>query len=208
MSLPSLGAVNAVLSVTEAEGRDDYTVRLSVSRQDVPDPADQTASAALPRAAAGELVSDEAVCRCFGQGATQQKRMEAGQKLFDTVFRDDVAALWATLPPIADAGHRLRVRLDVQPTELAALPWELLSSGGQWAFLRRHVSLWRGPAPQPTAVEPDRGPLRILVVVCNPADHHLLSDQEIAKILGALESRLGHQHVEILDGPSRTTLST
>jgi hypothetical protein len=196
--------VNAVLSVARAAEEGDYAVELSVSG-DVPGVADRTAVATLSRAAARDLASDEAICQCLDQGSSPAQRMSAGKKLFDAVFPDDVASVWETLPPIADAGHWVRVRLDVQPPELAALPWELLSTGSEWLSLHRNISVWRGPAPKP-ATDPGQGPLRVLVVVCNPADQELLAEQEIARIADALAGQVGRQHVEILDGPGRPAL--
>ena len=100
----------------------------------------------------------------------------------------------------------MRVRVDVRPPRLRALPWELLRSDGNWLFLQSNISAWRGPEPL-SATDPDTGPLRVLLVVCNPLDHRVLADDELAMITGELASRLGQAFVEILDGPSRPGLS-
>jgi hypothetical protein len=122
------------------------------------------------------------------------------------VVRGEVAELWAYLAGLSAAGYRLRVRLDVRPPRLRALPWELLRTESNWALLQPNMSAWRGPEP-PLAADPDTGPLRVLVVVCNPLDYRVLADDELAVITGELANRLGRTFVEILDGPSRPRLS-
>jgi CHAT domain len=208
ITTPAQGTLTAVLSVAEDLPGGDLTVKLAVRGQGIPGLVRKTATATLDKKAAEALKCDAAAFRgCLNKASTQKDRIAKGKQLSDAVFRGKVARLWARLQSLAAAGHPLRVRLDVQPVGLAALPWELLRGEREWIFLQNSLSAWRGPAPRPVTEDADAGPLRVLVVVCNPKDWRVLADKELAKITGALARQLGRCHVEILDGPSREELS-
>ena len=201
-------AVDAALTVT-ADGAGGFAVTLAVHADDGAGPAERVATGQLgPELAA---VADDGAggaaapyTAVLDRRAARTDREAVGDRLFAGLVRGDVAGLWADLEAAAEAGDQVRVRLDVRPPMLKALPWELLRNGS-WVCLRRNVSLWRGSAP--VAVEPaDAGPLRVLVVVCNPQDQQILSDDELSRVAGALADKLGRMHLEILDGPGRTTL--
>jgi len=136
--------------------------------------------------------------------AARADREVVGDRLFAGLVRDAVAGLWADLDSAVQAGHQVRIRLDVRPPILKALPWELLRDGN-WVCLRRNVSLWRGSAPIPVE-SADAGPVRVLVVVCNPQDMQILGDDELSRVAGALADKLGRMHLEVLDGPGRPEL--
>jgi hypothetical protein len=129
----------------------------------------------------------------------RQERERIGSALFGGLIRGKVAELWAGVAAAADAGREIRLRLDVEPTELRGLPWELMRSN-DWLFLRPGVSMWRGPGTA-AAGDPISGPLRVLVVVCNPADQAILTEDEVSRIAGAMAGTLARTHLEILDGP-------
>ncbi|GIE85182.1 CHAT domain-containing protein [Actinoplanes regularis] len=128
-------------------------------------------------------------------------RAGLGRTLFDAVIRDETARLWAELE---EDGSPLRLRLHLPPP-LRALPWELLASGTDRLALRRASTLWRGVPPRPG--DPIDGPLRVLVVVCNPTDRQVLGDEELAGLTGAAAEHPAYAHVEIVDGPDRDRLT-
>src|SRR6202012_5700436 len=109
------------------------------------------------------------------------QRAAAADRLSAAVFSSQVGELWRSAAELAAAGHRLRVRLDIRPDRLRALPWELLRWDGQGSFPRKHLSAWRGPEPQ-RAGDDERGPVRVLLVVCNPLDNRVKADEELAMI--------------------------
>jgi hypothetical protein len=133
-------------------------------------------------------------------GTDRETRERIGSALFGGLIRGDVAGLWAGVAAAADAGREIRVRLEIGPTDLRGLPWELMR-GEDWLFLRPGVSMWRGLAP--SAADPVIGPLRVLVVVCNPDDRTILIEDEVSQIAGAMADTLARTHLEILDGPKK-----
>ena len=208
-SAQALRTINAALSVADAKPGGDYQIKLAVRCYNIPDLADQiTASAVLDRASADALSNDTA---SFGKmldlATPSRDRKAAGERLFGTAFQGKVAELWSQLRPRVAADQPLRVRLDIQPARLRALPWELLFGLQEWIFLQKNTYTWRGPEPQSPPEGEEKGPLRVLVVVCNPLDWRLLGNQELAGITGSLAGQLSKIHLEILDGPDFERLS-
>ncbi|QJY47945.1 CHAT domain-containing protein [Pseudonocardia broussonetiae] len=166
--------------------------------------ADRSASAPLgpdlTGLADGSTSSDEFVA-VLSRTSRGDERESAGSRLFDGVVRGAVADLWQEVAASHIAGRRLRLRLDVGPQRLRALPWELLRSGSTWLALRQNVVLWRGADPVLPCGDDD-GPLRVLIVMCNPLDLGLMGDDELTRVAGALAGQLGRMHVETLDGPA------
>ncbi|AEV82926.1 hypothetical protein ACWT_1907 [Actinoplanes sp. SE50] len=130
-----------------------------------------------------------------------ETRGKLGRELFDAVIREDTARLWNE---VDEDGTPLRLRLRIPPP-LRGLPWELLASGADRLALRRGGTLWRGGPPRAGA-EVD-GPLRVLVVVCNPTDRQVLGDEELAGLTGAAAECPARAHIEIVDGPDRDRLA-
>ncbi len=125
----------------------------------------------------------------------------------------DGTSLWALLvqhaePRLADALDAAdAVVLDIRPERLAGLRWELLerpptSPHPPLAFLDPHRpwSLGRWTRP-PEAIDATLGPLRLLVVVCDPTNPDLRSDDELDGIHEALKGVPGRIHLEVIDGP-------
>jgi tetratricopeptide (TPR) repeat protein len=116
---------------------------------------------------------------------------EFGRRLFDALLPDPIATLYrASLGMAREQGRGLRVRLRLEPPELAALPWEYLCDAEEDCFLGvspetplvRYVPLAR--PSRPIAVSP---PLRVLVVLSSPRDAMPLDvEQEKGIIEGAL----------------------
>ncbi|MFF3765522.1 CHAT domain-containing protein [Streptomyces sp. NPDC001922] len=158
----------------------------------------------------------------FDPGVRESEREAAGELMYGALFDGPVAELWDGLRPRPGARTPLRVRLEIGPARLRVVPWELLRRGPQWLWqddrlrLLRHAGAeaaadtrdCRGEGECPVCPgEAELGPLRILVVVCNPRDRTLLADEEVASIRGAFADRPGRCDVEVLDGPSKAGLS-
>lgn len=97
-----------------------------------------------------------------------------GRHLFDALFAGEITSLFrSSLGQVRGQGKGLRVRLLLEPPELAALSWEYLYDAGEDRFLAispetplvRYVPM-QG-ASRPTPVTP---PLRVLVVLSSPRD--------------------------------------
>lgn len=100
---------------------------------------------------------------------------EFGGLLFECLFTKEIAASFhKSWGHARAAGQGLRLRLDVEPPDLAALPWEYLHHAAEDHFfaiaadtpLTRFVSDLRQPL-EPLAVE---GQLRMLLVTASPQD--------------------------------------
>ncbi|WP_405535802.1 CHAT domain-containing protein [Streptomyces sp. NBC_00075] len=139
----------------------------------------------------------------FDRGVGDSEREQAGERLYSALLGGELAERWAELRSGASAGSPLRVRIDIGPPELRPLPWELLRHQNQWLWRRPELRWRRGGVDDPPSAEPtELGPLRVLVVVCNPPhDDRLLAEQELASISSAVERSPGRTHLEPLDAP-------
>ncbi|MFQ5614694.1 MAG: CHAT domain-containing protein [Anaerolineae bacterium] len=139
-------------------------------------------------------------------GADEALLARFGQTLFEALFSGEVlTAFRASLGQVRGQGRGLRLRLRLEPPELAALPWEYLYDARQDYFpalspetpLTRYVPL---PGPtRPAAVSP---PLRLLVVISNPQDAPALDvARERAIIEEALQEPAGRGlvHLRLLE---------
>ncbi|WP_425825663.1 CHAT domain-containing protein [Streptomyces fractus] len=145
----------------------------------------------------------------LGFNATSQQQEDIGRRLHQAVFDAAPDGLWAELQNGATERDPLRVRVDIECPALAPLPWELMRDGQQALWRNSRVLLRRGRvvAAMEDPQENSTGPLRVLLVVCNPRDRHLLADQELAMIGAALTKQPGRVHTEVIDGPSLRELA-
>ncbi|MFJ8925581.1 CHAT domain-containing protein [Streptomyces sp. NPDC102364] len=137
-------------------------------------------------------------------GATRDQRAQIGLRLHLAVFDAAPPDLWAGLQSGVSERDPLRVRVDIECRALAQLPWELMRDRRQAMWREKSVLLRRGRVVT-TADSPQgntKGPLRVLLVVCNPRDRRLLADQELAMIGAALTQLPGRLHTEVIDGPT------
>jgi CHAT domain-containing protein/DNA-binding beta-propeller fold protein YncE len=104
----------------------------------------------------------------------EQKVRDFGQALFEALFTPEVRICYdVSLREAARQGMGLRLKLRIQPPELAALPWEYLYHPGQREYVNLStqtpvVRYLEGPQRvQPLLLAP---PLRILGLIASPAD--------------------------------------
>ncbi|GAA4161724.1 hypothetical protein GCM10022251_41690 [Phytohabitans flavus] len=98
------------------------------------------------------------------------------------------------------------VVLDVRAESLRQLPWERLtrpttSAHRDLPFLDPYRPWSRGRWETAKDVAVTLGPLRLLVVVCDPADAGLQADEELDGIHRAVEDLTGRVHLEVVDSP-------
>jgi hypothetical protein len=146
-----------------------------------------------------------------------------------TVSLESIGVLPVTLPPraagmsegaylhglIADAGgSRLTdmlsadpasVVVDVRPSPLAALPWEAMAAGGRYPFIDSRRPWSRGRWANTGLSVRTLGPLRLLVVVCDPRDPGLRAEEELDGIHRAVCRSVGRIHLEVIDSPADWT---
>ncbi len=110
------------------------------------------------------------------QALSQEERTvrDFGQSLFDSLFKGEVRSRYdVSLNEAEKKGKGLRLKLRIQPPELAALPWEFLwdSRQADYISLSKKTPLVRYlKLPQPIRPLTIQGPLRILGMVASPSD--------------------------------------
>lgn len=100
--------------------------------------------------------------------------LQLGRAFFQALFSDSALSLFDRSLEHAEAEDAvLRLRLRIQPAELAALPWEYLYDAryDRYLSLYRNTSIVRSPAlPQAVRPYPIQPPLRILGMIADPLD--------------------------------------
>lgn len=187
-ALPQFADFEILVGVAGAPGR--YPAQVIVS------PAGQAAGTL-----ALDLVALRPMLDTLASGPTDEAFfIQLGQTLFDTLLPEPLNDLYrASLGHTRGAGKRLRLRLRIEPPELAALPWEYLYDPRAELFLgiSPEIALSRytqvnEPLPPPLTVAP---PLRVLFVLSAPSDmdtfglRPLDSAREIDLIRQALQNR-------------------
>ncbi|HWW62161.1 MAG TPA: CHAT domain-containing protein, partial [Thermoanaerobaculia bacterium] len=138
--------------------------------------------------------------RGFNTDATRAAK-ELGRRLYDAVFAAEVRdCLSRSIQDTEREGNGLRIRLRLDASALADVPWEFLYDAGlnQFLALSKTTSVVRyleiARAPRPLHVT---RPLTILVVISSPAGYpELDSEQEWENLNGALRP-LGEAVVKV-----------
>jgi len=129
--------------------------------------------------------------------------IELGSYLFSELFVGDIATRYReSLSAVRTQNKGLRVRLRIEPQELAPLPWEYLYDQEEDSFLAiaQETALVRY-LPARISARPTQStlPLRILVVISNPTDLMPLDiNQEKRIIQDALAEREAQGQVKLL----------
>jgi uncharacterized protein YraI/tetratricopeptide (TPR) repeat protein len=117
-----------------------------------------------------------------------------GGDLFEALFTDRVRSCYDSSLRIAiSQGKGLRLKLNIEPAELASLPWEFLYDKETRKFLALSIRtvlvryLDVSYAAQPLLVQP---PLRLLVIIASPSEFTPLDvEREKRRIQTALQER-------------------
>ncbi len=127
----------------------------------------------------------------------EQSVQKFGQALFTALFTGEIGILYEISRAIArNKGKGLRVKLRIQPPELAALPWEFLYDPrrGQYLCLSDDTPIVRYldiPEPlQPLTVD---SPLSILGMTANPKD---ITDLDVTREQQRIEAALAGLRAE------------
>jgi YVTN family beta-propeller protein len=124
------------------------------------------------------LASSVAVRRAVS--SEERPVQELGRALFDAVMTGSAGGLFvASQQTAARNGRPLRIVLQVEPPELARLPWEFLFDSDQDDYLGLAVPVIRSPAVlQPVRPLSLTLPLRILCMAARPGDQYRLAVEE------------------------------
>lgn len=111
-----------------------------------------------------------------------------GGMLYEALFTGGVRGLFAAARDAVDDGGQLRLVLQVEPPELASLPWEFLFDPDEGDYLCVATPLIRRlPLPRPVPPLPVAPPLRVLAMAARPGDRGALAvDTEHDLLRGAL----------------------
>lgn len=117
---------------------------------------------------------------------------KVGGRLFDSVFSEEVLALFSSSQAIAQAqGKGLRIRLRLASPEIGDLPWEYLYNSRQNRFLSlaqqtpviRYLEI-----PQPSEPLGIDLPLKVLVMISSPTDYSPLEvETEYSRLSESLQ---------------------
>lgn len=149
----------------------------------------------------------------------REQLVEIGSILHDFLFNPPpIARAWAgSLGSVQVTGQGLNLRLRIEDTELAQLPWELLYDQDRGRFLIPSLQtplLRYIPMPEPVLPLSIRPPLRILLAISSPPDYPALDvEREKRWVLDALsplfkQTKSNTVSVDILEPTTRQTLQT
>jgi hypothetical protein len=129
---------------------------------------------------------------------------QAGQDLYALLAGGDLAAAWDDAAVQKVPG----IVLDIRPTELRRLPWELAgSTDGGWPFTTTQAPAVRAEVPYSVDPGPLAGPLRVLVVVGDKNDPDLDVEEEVDAIYRGLRRAPCCWHVDVLWAPQTDELN-
>jgi len=129
-----------------------------------------------------------------------------GQQLYNMLAVGRVAT---PLNALIKSNASARVVLDVRPNDWQELPWELARQDNRALFARPKLSWCRGRLDQSRAFPPIEWPLRILIVIgSRPGDETVNAEEEVRRILLALDRVDEHVDVLITRQPGRAQLQT
>ena len=184
-----VGQISSTLTITLKKQAENYTIEASGSKGIKVDPQ------LVPQLKT--LLSDQQITDTLKDlssktaPATTDAIQKLGKALYDSLFADrDLLLAFGKVQGSASAGSGARLRLQIEPTELAALPWETLHDGKDWLSTQGTTPLVRKlplsndrKALQKLQV---RGALRILFVGASPEDLDPLKVEETADELETL----------------------
>jgi len=181
--------ISGTLTITIKKQAEDYTIEASGSKGIKVDPqlAPQLKT----------LLSDQQITDTLKDlssptaPATTDAIQKLGQALYDSLFADrDLLLAFGKVQGSASSDSGARLRLQIEPTELAVLPWETLHDGKDWLSAQSTTPLVRklplSNNRKPLQKLQVRGALRILFVGASPEDLDPLKVEETADELETL----------------------
>jgi hypothetical protein len=127
----------------------------------------------------------------LGDAPTKERMQEIGSLFFNALFSRRISRAFGRSYNAIPAGESLRLKLAIQPAELAALPWELLFDPDEGVFLAARLSF---PVVRhiesgiPVASPVSTTKLKILYLQASPVD---LPPLDMEKSEKALSEALG-----------------
>jgi WD40 repeat protein/CHAT domain-containing protein len=125
-----------------------------------------------------------------------------GQTLYNALFISPILLAFDKAQDSARAGTGLRLRLRIEPPELAALPWETLYDGQHWLSDQSHKPLVRQLILAPGSKTPKKlqvqGALRILFVGASPQAEglpNLKIEKTASKLKELLEEHIKNKKI-------------
>lgn len=132
-----------------------------------------------------------------------------GQAIYHAVFTPSIANALGRIQASLKEPNGIRIKLLVDPPELANLPWEIMHDNHDFIGLNSDYPLVRGFKDTSTIPEvPVRGKLKILYAWANPEDQLDLELQESAEKIKTLLSKNKKIHFEILGHATRDKLQS
>ncbi len=126
----------------------------------------------------------------YGKSVSPDAIKRTGRALHDAIFTPTIATTFSRAQEKAKKSDGLRIRLEVEPPELACLPWEAMFDGNEFLVTRSSFPLVRSfpkeQLPSSPKKLPIKGPLRILFVGASPQDQPALNIGDYANDLRSL----------------------
>jgi len=116
--------------------------------------------------------------------ASSEDIQALGQALYNAIFIPPIATAFGQAQGNTKDDDGVRLRLQIEPPELASLPWEAMHDGQGWLATRSSMPLVRRLPQEAGDKTPEklqvRGALRILFAGASPADLRALGIEEAA----------------------------
>jgi hypothetical protein len=139
--------------------------------------------------------------RCENGLADEEGMQVFGARLRESAFTPDMLLRMGAALGNADQG--LRLRLWIQPAELAELPWEFLHGLGSsdFAVLSKRLTLSRYlPLDEPAEPLQIEGPLKVVVITASPSDLPPLDTaRTVARVDQALKPLAGDAELSVVE---------
>ena len=141
-------------------------------------------------------------------GGSDERQIQAvGGLLYKSLFAGELSGLLRAVRNEATRDNKhVRIVLQIEPAELAGLPWEFLYDAGNDEYLAHSCLLVRNPVV-PTPEQPLRvaAPLRVLAMSAAPSNLGTLDlAGERARLEAALEDAIGCGRIELHWVPGET----
>ncbi|MEU9305056.1 CHAT domain-containing protein [Streptomyces sp. NPDC048269] len=152
---------------------------------------------------ARKFIPSYELAQCPGlmdDGIQADDLLSTGRDLFGALLSGSPAEVWEA----ATSNRDSRMVLDIEPSDLRSLPWELLCTPEpqeHWLFENEASPCVRARIPFAMQTEPLTGPVRLLVIMGDPDDEVLKGDRELEAIYTGLSNVPCCWQVHVLRAP-------